>query len=174
MDMKVKPNEIFYTKTFLAYFGYFSNVFFGNVGRHTDVIFPERPEVFNMENAIEENLFHHTIENDCTTLRNVKKVDKFKSLQSTNAKVYKARFQKLVLNHDHLLKLLKQDKKNKNKENIAMLFQKFLVELQNLQENFKYQRDAIIRNHMIDIFGHFENADDNSFDFRNVTVSDFF
>jgi hypothetical protein len=158
------------SKSFLAYFGFYSNVFFGNVGRYADIYFPERGEVFDMENALEENLCSNGNVSE-PSANNNKKIEKFQKLQKTNATVYKARLQKLLLTHDHLFKVLEKDKKNR--ENIAQLFQKFFIELQTLQENFKYQRDAIIRNHMIDMFGHFEDADDKSYDYRNVNILDF-
>lgn len=160
-------NDFFKSKSFLAYYGYYSNVFFGNIGRYADIYFPERGEVFNMENAIEENL----CKNEKKTTNNNKKYAKFQKLQKANATVYKAKLQKLLLTHDHLFKVLEKDKKNN--ENIAKLFQKFFIELQTLQENFKYQRDAIIRNHLIDNFGYFKDADDKSFDYRDVNILDF-
>lgn len=144
--------------TFLAYFGCFPGVFFGNVGRYADIYFPERLEAFNMETTTDENLLNNN--SNTAGMKIEKKMARFKSHDISNRKVYKARLQKLLLTYDHLLKVLQTDKKRE--ENMALLFQKFLLELHTLQENFKYQRDSIIQNHMIDMF------EDNSFDVQDL------
>jgi hypothetical protein len=178
MDSNENINTNFTSKTFLAYFAFYPGVFFGNVGRYDDIFFPERPEVFNMEACIEENLFKNEITNDNHNHTDIckhnaknntvkeNKLARFKKHESVNLKVYQARLKKLLSIHYHLLQVLEKD--NKMKENMAAVFQKFFAELQTLQENFKYQRDSIIRSHMIDIFGHFEDADDKPFNFSNL------
>jgi hypothetical protein len=177
-------NLNFTSKTFLAYFGFFPNVFFGNVGRYDQIFFPERPEMFNMEDCIEENLFNNNNNSNNSNNSNSncvnaaknnnnvmeKKMARFKKHEIANLKVYKVKLQKLLYTYNHLLEVI--EKNNKIKKNVADLFQKFFAELQTLQENYKYQRDSIIRSHMIDIFGHFEDADEKPFDLSNLIFFD--